>query len=142
MWRFWELMHKLGIHHYDRGTDGCMHEKCEICGAYDKAEIPRGCFCYSGKLSGWYTPCPYWQRLTGVGEMVSGYCRYLEKGDAQINREKRWTCRTKQPDGTWLEDNRSAEEMGEMLSLLWDRVKECDVKRSSLTDHVFRRDEC
>jgi hypothetical protein len=125
-WHFWEILHRFGIHHYDVGTDGCQHEACELCGEKNAAPIPRGSYCYTGRLdTPSFKPCPYWCQKPGdrYPKQANGYCRFMGKGDIEINQEKRWTSRLRQPDGSWLEDNtlRSADEMGEQLSLLWDR---------------------
>lgn len=135
--RFWKMMHLLGVHHYPRRGKiwlGDFREQtCIVCRKKRKSLIPRGIYCYTGRLGGEHKTCPYWSRRLDVPEQASGYCAYLGKGDIEINKEKRWTSKIKQADGSWLEDNtlRSAEEMGEQLSMLWDYIKDCDTRSAS-----------
>jgi len=129
-WWVWTLLHYLRLHHYWTGSQDMPF--CVVCGALSKKPIPKGHYCYRGHLNDpSFVPCVYWIRRSQVSSEESGYCCFLGKGDIELNKEKRWTRDHWNPDGFFTEDStlRSAEEMGEKLSLLWDMVKECEVKR-------------
>lgn len=83
----------------------------------DTSIIPKGPYCYDENGL-----CPYWDshNIPHYSDMENGYCKYLEKGDWEINTEKRWTS----PNH---EEPVSANQIGLPLSLLWDQVKECGI---------------
>ena len=85
----------------------------------DTSVIPKGFYCYDGKYK-----CPYWDVREDKPDQENGYCHYLEKGDWNVNKEKRYNVR--KSDGTWGELE-SAEEIGFPMSILWDQCKECDI---------------
>ena len=68
----------------------------------DESVIPEGYYCYTyegdKKVS-----CPYWSIDSTKPKQENGYCSYLEKGDQEL-----------------------AEANG--FSLIWDEIKECDIK--------------
>jgi len=71
--------------------------------------------------------CPYWSRRDDKPEQENGYCAYLEKGDWDLNKEKRWRKVSmkngKEVQGKW----ESAYDIGLTMSLIWDMVKECGI---------------
>ena len=93
----------------------------------DKRKIPKGYYCYRYKGKK-IIPCSYWSIRKDKPEQENGYCAYLEKGDWDINKEKRWrTMRYingKKVYGKW----QTAEEIGIPMSLLWDMIKECNIR--------------
>ena len=100
----------------------------------NKKLIPKNkCYCYNylkPMKNGRYKVmglCPYWSIRKGKPKQNNGYCAYLEKGDWEINAEKRWrqihNKRGKDTYGKY----RSAYEMGFPMSLIWDQVKECKI---------------
>ncbi len=98
----------------------------------DKRKIPKGYYCYSPSHKGFKDRkvCPYWSIRRGKPKQNNGYCAYLEKGDWDLNNEARWRCvytkgKKKGKEGPW----QTAYEMGLYMSLIWDQVKECNIKR-------------
>lgn len=88
----------------------------------DTTIIPKGDYCYDES-----DLCPYWSTNSNYHEQDCGYCSYLEKGDWEMNDEKKWKT-TYRKDGKELSDElRSANEIGIPMSLLWDQVKECGI---------------
>jgi len=88
----------------------------------DKSVIPKGDYCYGNNGI-----CPYWSTNPDQHEMENGYCSYIEKGDWELNDEKKW--KTAYRDGRTVADSecKSAHELGMFMSLLWDQCKECGV---------------
>lgn len=86
-----------------------------------RRKIPRGFYCYDDKGN-----CPYWSLDSSHEYQENGYCAYLDKGDWDINKEKLWM--TGRGSDAPREEWKTAEQLGEKLSLLWDRVKECPIK--------------
>lgn len=88
----------------------------------DKSIIPDGMYCYERlmlKEDGDYEViglCSYWSFRNDKHHHENGYCKYLEKGDWEINQEETWT------------DVETKEKMKGMFSLIWDQVKECGVR--------------
>jgi len=99
----------------------------------DKRRIPKGLYCYSQNYKEFkdIKVCPYWSIRRGKPKQNNGYCAYLEKGDWDLNNEKRWRRKyTKGKKGPW----KTAYELGFHLSLLWDQVKECGIKEELTAD--------
>lgn len=95
----------------------------------DKRLIPKGYYCYSRivQIKGTNPPrfkvigiCPYWSVRKGKPKQENGYCAYLGKGDWDLNKEQIWIDSEGQKT--------TAEELGFPMSLLWDMVKECNIK--------------
>ena len=59
--------------------------------------IPKGDYCYDENGI-----CPYWDIKLDKPEQENGYCKYLNRGDWEVD----------------------------YLSLLWDQVKECGVNEN------------
>ena len=92
----------------------------------DKRKIPKGYYCYfdiHGKR------CPYWSIRKGKPKQNNGYCAYLEKGDWDLNKEDKWqSVYTHKGKKDTYGPSQTAYEIGFYMSLLWDQVKECNVK--------------
>lgn len=95
----------------------------------DESVIPVGYYCYDDNGA-----CPYWSRDPNHHEMENGYCKFLEKGDWEMNIEKKW--RITYQGGKKVTDGKleSAEELGMYMSVLWDQVKECNIKYGEVED--------
>ncbi len=97
----------------------------------DENVIPVGYYCYNDD-----GVCPYWSLDSNQHEMENGYCKFLGKGDWDMNKEKKWRrvytegreFSRKSVDEAERGELQSAEELGMYMSVLWDQVKECDVK--------------
>jgi len=102
----------------------------------DKRRIPAGPYCHSMYGKG-FRPgvCPYWSLRKDKPDQANGYCSYLERGDWDMNKEKKWTRVYNKKKGGRIPKSkqieRSAEEIGLPMSLLWDGCKECGVKMES-----------
>jgi len=59
----------------------------------DQSVIPRGYYCYDSKGK-----CPYWQLREDKPNQENGYCKFMEKGDWEMD-----------------------------IELLWDQCKECGI---------------
>ena len=93
----------------------------------NKKLIPKGDYCYSipeGKPFEDRVLCIYWSIDKTKSEQANGYCKYMVKGDWDINKEKNWCLLLE--DDTWG-PQQSADELGITGSLIWDEVKECGV---------------
>jgi len=94
----------------------------------DKRKIPKGFYCYRYKRKK-LIPCPYWSIRKGKPKQKNGYCAYLGKGDWDINKEKKWRTVYYDKNGKKVYSKlQSAIEIGIPMSLLWDMVKECNIK--------------
>lgn len=89
--------------------------------------IPKGSYCYDEE-----GVCYYWSIDKHHKNLLqeNGYCKWLGKGDYDLNREKNisWI-EVKQKDGSYkrTEGPFSAVELEfPCESLLWDQVKECN----------------
>lgn len=80
-----------------------------------KKLIPSGCYCYDAR-----GVCPYWGLLDDKPFRENGYCAYLGKSDWDLNEET-GVLSNKEGDLT----KETAHDL--KWSLLWDKVKECDV---------------
>jgi len=88
----------------------------------DKNKIPKGHYCYKklvdigGSEYRIVGLCPYWSIRKGKPKHENGYCKFLGKGDWDINKE------------TTLVNTKTKEEIkGILISLIWDQVKECGI---------------
>jgi len=88
--------------------------------------IPKGSYCYDEE-----GVCYYWSIDERHKDLYqeNGYCRWLAKGDYDLNREKNidWI-EVKQKDGSYkrTEGPFSAVELGfPCESLLWEKIKVC-----------------
>lgn len=90
-------------------------------GKKDTSVIPKGFYCYSIK-KGKRVMCPYWSIRKDKPEQENGYCAYLGKGDWGLHK-----------DDDYKEVKSGKITKGRDLpfspSLLWDAVKECEIKR-------------
>lgn len=91
----------------------------------DLTKIPHGDYCYDDKGK-----CPYLsyrKRYKGknLSKQENGYCKYLGKGDYELNRERIYILTYPLNDPN-VGVPRTAEEIGIPLSLLWDSVKMCN----------------
>lgn len=88
----------------------------------DTSVIPKGPYCYDENGI-----CPYWSLNAYYSEQENGYCAFLDKGDWELNTEKKWRITYK--DGKSIPDAelQSGSELGLPLSLLWDQCKECGI---------------
>lgn len=101
-----------------------------------KSLIPKGHYCYKIK-NGLIELCPFWrERVYYKNKLVEGredgYCKFLKKGDIEINDEAR-----KESSIMWkrLRNGKyrkyvygpGKNPMGYQNSLLWDQVKECGI---------------
>jgi hypothetical protein len=88
----------------------------------DTSVIPKGPYCYDEN-----GVCPYWSLNAYHHEQENGYCAYLERGDWEMNDDKKW--RQTRKNGEKVEDAelQSAQEIGIPMSLLWDQCKECNI---------------
>ena len=77
--------------------------------------IPRGVYCYDE-----VGVCPYWDSDKDKPYQYNGYCWFLEKGDWDLNKEKKWT-------NTQTGEIETGDEIGLPMSLLWDQCKECGI---------------
>lgn len=87
-----------------------------------KAEdlIPHGYYCYIRLADGTRKICPFWSTIPDLPEQENGYCSFLGKSDRDMNKEDKWIdMKTK--------EEKTAEEWGLPMSLLWDMVKECQI---------------
>jgi len=80
--------------------------------------------------------CPYWSINKKYPKQNNGYCAYLEKGDWDINAEKRWTNiyyvdKKKKKHKKTKKRYVSAYEIGFPMSLIWDQVKECGINEEN-----------
>lgn len=95
----------------------------------DKRKIPKGSYCYQvvSKI-GLQGVCPYWSSNPKKPKQNNGYCTYLEKGDWEINKEKRWR-KVEFKDGKEVKHGKweTAYQIGIPMSLLWDMCKECNI---------------
>lgn len=94
----------------------------------DKTLIPKGYYCYTYKDNQMHIPCPYWRKNLNKPEQANGYCKFIEKGDWDINAEVpdmiEVECR--QSDGTYKKEMMPKENFPNR-SLLWDMCKECHI---------------
>lgn len=89
----------------------------------DASVIPVGDYCYDDN-----GVCPYWSTNPDYDEQESGYCSYIEKGDWQMNGDKKWRQVYNREGQKLSKKLESAHEIGMPMSLLWDQCKECGVK--------------
>ena len=89
----------------------------------DTSVIPKGDYCY-----GENGICPYWSTNPDYDEMECGYCSYIEKGDWELNDDKKWRLTYAKGEKVTDSELNSAHEIGMYMSLLWDQCKECGVK--------------
>ena len=82
--------------------------------------IPKGLYCYDENGL-----CPYWEIIEGGEYQNNGYCRFLKKGDWDLNKEPTISWISEKGIKTVFDKPKSAEELGFHDSLLWDQVKEC-----------------
>lgn len=61
--------------------------------------IPEGAYCYNGNET-----CPFWEINESKPNQENGYCHFLKKGDWNLNNNY-------------------------FGGLLWDRCKECNIKK-------------
>lgn len=91
--------------------------------AVDKSTgvIPKGPYCYDDKGL-----CPYWSEDLSRHEQENGYCSYLERGDWEMNDDKKWRVAYVK-DGEANHELQSGHDLGIPMSLLWDQCKECGI---------------
>ncbi len=70
----------------------------------DTSVIPKGVYCYNKD-----GVCPYWSLREDKPHRRNGYCSFLEQGDWEVDIPN------------------LPEELAPTMSLLWDKVKECDI---------------
>ena len=81
--------------------------------------IPNGPYCNN---------CPYWRSNIApikIGDRTIAYCRYLDKTDLDLCKERE--------NNVWTENKSNTKTLGKYLpdsfsSLLWDGCKECGIK--------------
>ena len=90
--------------------------------------IPSGFYCYT-YVKDKYKPCPFYSKVKERHHQENGYCSYLGQGDWDINNSYPYLMEVnkKQEDGTMKKVMIPKEEILP-LSLLFDGVKECNVK--------------
>lgn len=76
----------------------------------DESVIPEGLYCYNEN-----GVCPYWSLREDKPHQRNGYCSFLEQGDWEFTSED------------YPEDH----PFQTAMSLLWDQVKECGLKRDT-----------
>ena len=94
----------------------------------DISKIPEGLYCYT-IIKNKEVRCPYWgiDQTPGRDPQENGYCSYLEKSDWDLNEVKRDISLTFKGI-TEVFKNTSPHELGWNDSLLWDQIKECNIK--------------
>jgi hypothetical protein len=103
----------------------------------DKSVIPEGLYCYTLQDDKEIL-CPYWGLDTKHLDYAqeNGYCKYLEKGDWDLNEEKRTIEESvRHPDGSYkttIKKNTSWHKIGTLGGLLWDQCKECGIKYDTM----------
>jgi hypothetical protein len=98
----------------------------------DKSKIPYGYYCYEKlefiaaknacKIIG---QCPYWSIRNDKPEQLNGYCSYMEKGDWEICKERKWV------------NPETGEEVELDISLIWDQCKECGINEPTDDDEEY-----
>ena len=91
---------------------------------FDKKKIPNGFYCYTYNEQEHFILCPYWRHRRDIDDKEvhsqnCGYCKYLGKGDLEMNAEDEYI----NDDGEIF----TADKIGLPLSLLWDMCKMCNV---------------
>ena len=100
----------------------------------DTKLIPKGLYCYTslkvnkeGNKFEIVGICPYYKKVKNKHTQENGYCSFLGKGDWDLNKEQKWE-RIKIVDGKEeVIEEKSANEIGLPMSLLWDMCKECGI---------------
>jgi hypothetical protein len=87
----------------------------------DTKAIPKGMYCYDENGI-----CPYWASNPDYHYQENGWCAYLERGDWEMNDDKKWSV-TYVKEGEPNRKLQSAHELGIPMSLLWDQCKECGI---------------
>jgi len=104
---------------------------------YGYWRVPKGDYCYdvvevSYPTDKKYPPviktkqCPYWKKIKGLHHQEDGYCNWLERGDCDMNNDD-----SKEFVNCKTGEKISAPEMPFNISLLWDGIKECNLKHYS-----------
>jgi hypothetical protein len=77
--------------------------------------------------------CPYWDKIEGRHHQEDGYCHWLEWGDYDKNNDE--TIILEQTDvKSGVTKKITAPELPFGISLLWDGVKECGLRRYTERD--------
>ena len=90
-------------------------KKIKFCFNYFK--IPKGEYCRH---------CPYWDLIDGLPHQESGYCHWLDIGDTDINNDN-----SREFKNVKTGKIITAPEMPIRVGLLWDGVKECNLRHYS-----------
>jgi len=86
----------------------------------DITVIPDGPYCYTYDENGKYKPCPYYEIREDRPKQYNGYCKFLEKGDLELEKE---IILTNELTGEEIKGYDSPFP----VSLLWDQCKECGI---------------
>lgn len=106
-----------------------------------KEPIPTGIYCYSGSCapgSKTFKICPYWEKMDDRPEQENGYCKYLRKGDWEINREEQTIIETSHDeDNTEVKrEIKCGPDNPSFMSLLWDMCKDPDCPKYNLDEEI------
>lgn len=85
-----------------------------------KKKIPKGHYCFTYKKGKYYT-CPFWGISDKHPEQGNGYCSLMKKGDWNLHEE---AVVTDMKTGEIVK----TEDLPFSFGLLWDQVKECNIK--------------
>ena len=81
----------------------------------DKRLIPKGPYCYDE-----YGLCPYWNIRNDKPHQYNGYCKYLEKGDWELNQDSYFI-------EEYTGEIKKGRDMPFPVSNIWDQIKECGI---------------